>query len=94
MTKLTPYKKLLTMGREAIDATLAPVRSRSAKKKAELEIAKLEERVATLDSQLNTLCSEKEINFDKIIEKLDEIALTERRKKQFEKIVSEMFPED
>ena len=92
--KLTPYKKLLVMGKEAIDATLAPVRARSAKKKAELEIAKLEEQVATYDSELNTLCSEKEINFDKIIDKLDSIALVERRKKQFEKIVAEMFPEE
>jgi hypothetical protein len=91
--KLTPYRKLLTMGREAVDATLAPVRAHSAKKKAELELAKLEERVATLDSELTTLCATKEIDFDKIIDKLDDIALVERRKKQFEKIIAEMFPE-
>lgn len=92
--KLTPYQTLLTMGKEAINAALAPVRARSAKKKAELEIAKLEERVATLDSEMNTLCSEKDINFDRIIDKLDDIALVERRKTQFEKIIAEMFPED
>lgn len=91
--KLTPYKELLKMGKEAIAATLAPVRSNSAKKKAELEIAKLEEREATLQSELNQLCSDTDLNFDKIIDKLDSIALTERRKKQFDKIVSEMFPE-
>ena len=27
--KLTPYKKLLTMGKEAVEATLAPVRAGS-----------------------------------------------------------------
>ena len=89
---LTPYKNLLVMGKEAINVALAPVRAMSAKKKAELEIAKLDERNATLESELNELCSVKEINFDKIIDKLDEIALAERRKKQFEKIVTEMFP--
>jgi len=91
--KLTPYKELLVMGKEAINAALAPVRTMSAKKKAELEIAKLDERIATLEPELNELCSVKEINFDKIIDKLDEIALAERRKKQFEKIVTEMFPD-
>jgi DNA polymerase III delta prime subunit len=91
--KLTPYKTLLTMGKEAINAALAPVRAMSAKKKAELEIAKLDERMATLESELNDLCSVKEIDYDKIINKLDEIALAERRKKQFEKIVNEMFPD-
>ena len=93
MTKLTPYKTLLTMGKEAIDNALAPVRSKSAKKKAELEIAKLEERVATLDSELSTICSKQELNFDSIINKLDEIALADRRRKQFNKILDEMFPE-
>jgi hypothetical protein len=90
---LTPYKKLLTMGKEAIDATLAPVRANSAKKKAELEIAKLEERTATLQTELDELCSVQDINFDSIIRKIDDIALTERRQKQFVKIMSEMFPE-
>lgn len=91
--KLTPYKKLLTMAKEAIDATLAPVRCRAAKKQAELETAKLDEKCATLESQITQLCSEKEINFDKIIDKMDELALAERRKSQFEKITAELFPE-
>ena len=91
--KLTPYKKLLTMAKEAVDATLAPVRAHAAKKLAELEMAKLDERIATLESELITACSQKDVNFNKIIDKLDEIGLAERRKKQFENIVAEMFPE-
>jgi 5'-3' exonuclease len=92
--KLTPYKKLLTMTKEAIDAVLVPVRSRAAQKQAELEMIKLEEKLATIESNLSVECSKKEINFDRIIEKLDEYALAERRKKQFERIISEMFPEE
>ncbi len=92
MQKLTPYKKLLVMGREAVDAALAPVRAFSAKKRAELEQAKLDERIATLETELTAACSEKELDFNKIIDKLDDIALSERRKAQFEKIVGEMFP--
>ena len=91
--KLTPYKKLLTMAKEAVDATLAPVRTHAAKKQAELEMAKLDERIATLESELTSICSKKEIDFNSIINKLDEIALSERRKKQFEKIIGEMFPD-
>jgi hypothetical protein len=92
MQKLTPYKTLLTMASEAVDAVLAPVRAHSAKKKAELEMAKLDERIATLESELTKACSSKDLSFDTIIDKLDDIALSERRKGQFEKIVSEMFP--
>jgi len=89
--KLTPYAELIKMGKEAINEALAPVRANSAKKKAELEVAKLEERTATLESELNGLCAEKELNFNRIIDKLDEIDLTERRRKQMNKILSEMF---
>jgi hypothetical protein len=90
---LTPYKKLLTMAKEAIDASLAPVRAHAAKKQAELEMAKLDERIATLESELTQKCSQKDVNFDSVINKLDEIGLAERRRKQFEKIIKEMFPD-
>ncbi len=92
--KLTPYRKLLTMAKEAVDAALAPVRANAAKKSAELEIAKLDERIATLQSEVDCACAKKpdELNFETIIKKLDDLALAERRRKQFEKIVNEMFP--
>lgn len=81
------------MAKETVDATLAPVRSRAAQKQAELEMAKLDEKIATLESEINQECSKKDLNFDAIIRKLDDLALAERRKGQFEKIVKELFPE-
>lgn len=92
--KLKPYKEILKMAQKQIDATLAPVRANRAKKQAELEIAKMEEKLASKEAQIIELCSEKEINFDRIIDAQDEYALMERRKKQFEKIIDEMFPEE
>lgn len=90
--QLTPYKKLLTMAKEAVDKTLAPLRAKAAQKKAELEMAKLDERIASLENQVNEQCSKQDINFDAVIDKLDELALAERRRSQFEKIVRELFP--
>lgn len=90
--KLQPYAKLLTMTKEAIDKTLAPSRSKSQHLKAQLEVSKLEERVATLEKEITEACSEKELNYDKLIDKLDELALVERRLKQFGKIIEELFP--
>lgn len=91
--KLTPYKKLLTMAKEAVDIALAPVRSRAAKKQAELETAKLDEKIATLESEITQECSKKDLSFETIIRKMDDLALAERRKAQFEKITEELFPE-
>lgn len=80
------------MTKEAVDKTLAPVRSKSQQLKAELEVSKLEERCACLEKEINEACSQKELNYDAIIDKLDELALAERRKEQFTKIITELFP--
>lgn len=93
-TTLTPYKKLLTMTKEAIDGALASTRAKSAKCKAELELAKLEERDAELDKKIQEACSLKELNFSAIIELQDEQALNERKMKQFKTIIEQMFPSD
>ena len=92
--KLKPYKEVLKMAKEKIDESLAPVRAYRAKKQAELEIAKMDEKMASQEAKINELCCEKELDFDKIISAQDEYALMERRKKQFEKIIKEMFPEE
>jgi hypothetical protein len=91
--KLKPYKEYLKMAKEAIDETLAPVRANKARKQAELEIAKLDEGIATKEAKISELCTEKDLNFSKIIDEQDSLALQVRRKKQFEKIVDELFPD-
>jgi len=55
-------------------------------------MAKLDEKMATIEAKVHELCCEKDINFDSIINKQDEYALAERRKKQFAKVISELFP--
>jgi hypothetical protein len=93
-TTLTPYKKLLTMTKEAIDGALANTRAKSAKCKAELELAKLEERDAELDKKIQEACSVKELNFENIINLQDEQALNARKMEQFKTLISQMFPSE
>ena len=90
--KLKPYKEILKMGKEKVDEALAPARANRARKQAELEIAKMEESVASQEAKIFELCSSKEIDFNKIIEAQDKYALTERKIKQFNQIIKEMFP--
>lgn len=91
--KLPAYKDVLKMAKEKVDDALAPVRAMRAKKQAELEMAKLDEEIATQTAKIHEICCEKEINFANLIEKQDQLALTERKKKQYQKILDEMFPE-
>jgi hypothetical protein len=92
--KLSPYKEILKWSKEKIDESLAGVRAHKAKKQAELEIAKLDESIATKEAHIKEVCSDKEIDFGKLIQSLDELALMERKRKQFQKIISELFPDD
>lgn len=90
--KLKPYAELLVMGKEALDKALAPTRAKSVRKQGELEAAKLEEKIATLETEITELSSKKEVNFTALIDKMDELALAERKQGQFKVILEQMFP--
>jgi 3-isopropylmalate dehydratase small subunit len=91
--KLTPYKEILSMKQDDKDALLLPIKINTAKKQAELTVAKIEEKIATLENEITTLSSSPELNLEKIADKFDELGLIERRKKQFTQIITELFPE-
>ena len=92
--KLTPYKKILAMTKEAIDKTLVPVRARQAKQQGELEMMKIEEKILTLESEIQEITVKHPLNYESLLSKLDSMALLERRKKQFEKVIKELFEEE
>jgi hypothetical protein len=91
--KLKPFSELVGKTKEVVDAALAPMRARQVKAQAELEMAKLDEKAITLEAEIQELCATKTIDFDKLLNKLDEVALIERRTKQYKRVLSELFPE-
>lgn len=92
--KLISYKKALTMGKDALDKVLIPVKVRKVKMQAELEMLKIEEQIATKQSELETMCYESEINFNGILSKMNEIGLLERKQEQFGMIIKQMFTDE
>ncbi len=91
---LLKYKEILTLAKEKITEAMAPLRAREMRKKAELEACKLESVIAEKDQKIQEYASEYPINFDKMIDAIDELELVKRRKEQFEKIIEEMFGDD
>jgi len=89
--KLKSYKEYLRMTSDAIKQTLVPVRVIKAQKQAELKIAELDEKIASKEAYINELCTKDELNFDAIINAQDECALLERKKKQLEILIAELF---
>lgn len=90
---IKPFKDLIAMTKEKLDEAMIPLRVRAAKAKAEGEVIKLEEKLITLETKINEMCAQKELDFTAIADKMDEFELTERRLKQIQKLVAELFPE-
>lgn len=92
--KLKPFKELIAMSKEKLDEAMAPIRARQVKSQAELEMAKLDAEILTLESEVQESCTKKEINFPALLEKLDKVALLERRKGQYTRVLTELFPQE
>lgn len=91
---LLKYKDVLVLAKEKVKEAMAPLRAREMRKKAELEVCKLESSIAEKEQKVQQYASEYPVNFDKLIDALDELELTKRRKEQFDQIITEMFGED
>lgn len=92
--KLMSYKEALKMGKDKVREALVPVKVNRARKQAELEMCKLDEQIANKEAEISEECCAEEVNFARLIEKQDDLALLERRKAQYKKILDEMFPEE
>lgn len=92
--KLKPYKEIIAMSKEKLDEALAPIRARQVKGQAELEMARIDEQIVSNEARIQEVCAQKSINFTELIRLMDEHAIAERRKKQYGKILADLFPED
>jgi hypothetical protein len=90
---LKPYAELLAMSQEAVNGMLAPIRAAKVRKKAEMKMLDLDLKMANLEQDVNELCAQNDIDFDRIIAKQNEYALAEREKKQLATIIAQLFPE-
>lgn len=90
--KLKPFKEMIAMSKEKLGEALAPVRARKAKSQAELEMAKIDDELIRLESTIQEDCTNENIDFPKLLDKLDKVALLERRKKQYADVLKQLFP--
>lgn len=89
---LQPFKTLIALSKEKVDEALAPLRASTAKAKATLKMAEIDEQIAAKGQRVQELAASKEIDFDRLADAIDEIALLELRKERFAQIVSQLFP--
>jgi hypothetical protein len=89
--KLTPFRKALEMTKAKIEELMIPLRVKQAKAKGEVEKLKLDEQIMSLEVKLREYTVETDINYNKILDALDELALLQRRKFMFDRVMSDLF---
>lgn len=90
--QIKSFKELISLTKEKLEESLIPLRVRSAKAKAEIIKVELETKLADLETKIHRMCAEKEIEFVKVADLVDEYELTERRLKQITGLVDQLFP--
>lgn len=89
---LKPFKDMIALSKEKLDEAMAPIRAMMVQSQASLEMAKIDAEILNRQTEVQELCVDKEVKLNSIIDKLDRIALLERRKEQFADIVKQLFP--
>lgn len=90
--KLIPFEEILSKSKEQLDKAMAPLRARNVKSKAELKMSEFDMKLLTLETEVQEMLTNKDVDFDRLMAKLDEYALIERRKNQYVKILADLFP--
>lgn len=85
------YAQMIKLGKEKAAEFLAPLRAKEMKKEAELIICKIESDLASMEQCIEEECSKYPIDFDKVVDAIDEMKLTVMRKETLEKIVADRF---
>jgi len=83
--------ELLKMGEDAIKAVKLPFKIRKEKKNLESWVLDYEEKVATLESEINDCKADENLNVDRILDKVDDLELAQRRLRQGEELMKELF---
>lgn len=90
--ELRPFKEVIACSKEKITAIMAAPRARRLRLQAEAEMTDLDIEIITLEGKIEE-DSYKNFSFKALLKQLDDLALLERRKKQYTKMLKQLFPE-
>ncbi len=91
---LLPYKEVLAWSKDKIKEALVPIHAAQAKQQGQLESLKINEKIVSLEAEIQELQMQHPFPWDSFIDKMDALALLERRKGKFEQYIGQLFPEE
>lgn len=91
--QLNPYLQSIQASKDELKKSTAPRKAKTQRIRAELEISKQEEAIASLEQEIHTATTHETLDFNTIISRLDAHALAIRRRDQLKDIITQLFPE-
>jgi hypothetical protein len=89
---LKPFSELIRMAGEAKKALSIPFREKIVRAEATIKVAQLEQLSNELEERANKLATADKIDFDQLIDVLDDIEINASRRKQLQIVVDQLFP--
>lgn len=93
MEKLMSFKEALKATKAKIEEVMIPLKVKQNKAQGEIEKLKLDESIMTLEVEIRELTVTSPIDFGKLLDKVDEIELLQRRRTLFDRVMTELFEE-
>lgn len=87
----TKLEQLYKLSKEVIDAIKLPFEIAKAKKDLEREIITIEQEIAELDQKITDVKMQRPFALKTIIDAIDDKALAERKLKQAQELLEELF---
>lgn len=87
------YKDLLKMGKDAVEDLERPFKVRKEKKNLEMKILELEQQIAKDELTIQEQKSKSPIDWDKLIDAIDALGLSQRKLEQLSALEKELFDE-
>jgi hypothetical protein len=91
--EILPFAEVIKMSKEKLDEAMAPIRANAIKAKADLEKARIDTDILEKTTKVQELFTAKDVSLPAVISLLDEIAILERRNKQYTELLVQLFPE-
>ena len=88
------YKQLLSKGKEAIETIQLPFKVAKEHKQLEMKILELEQIMASDALTVQEQKSACPVNWDKLIDAIDNQAINERKLKQLQELEKELFSDE
>jgi len=88
------YHSLLKQGKAAVEAIQIPFKVKEEQKKLELKILTIEQQIASSTLKVEECKSAYPVQWDKLLDAIDDMELLKRKLKLLQELQFEMFKED